>query len=100
MATKWTDERNEYMRDHYPVEGPQHCADALGFSVWAVYRQAQRLGLKANTGRGCTRLTPEQVRFIRANPHGETFEQLGKRFGVAMVTAHQAYHGTTHAKVI
>ena len=100
MKKTWTDERNEYMQRHYAKEGPQHCADALGLSIKSVYHQAQRLGLKATTGRGCTILTPDQVRYIRANPKGETFEALGKRFGVAMVTAQQAYHGTTHNKVI
>lgn len=51
-----------------------------------------------NTGRR-GKLSPDAVRYIRANPEGMTFRQLGERFGVKWLTAFNCYHGYTYSRI-
>lgn len=45
------------------------------------------------------KLSPSQVRYIRANPQGMTFEQLGRECGVEKLAAFQCYHGITYKHI-
>lgn len=45
------------------------------------------------------RLTPEQVREIRINRRGLTFEQLGQKYGLSLSAVRYVFHGRTYQEV-
>jgi G:T-mismatch repair DNA endonuclease (very short patch repair protein) len=65
----WTPEQDAYIREHYPHQGPQVVADALGLSMKSVRNHANKIGVKL-TKTATRRLVNAKARqhMMRDNP--------------------------------
>lgn len=46
MAKYWTPEEDQFLRNHYNIEGPSYCAKELGRTVQSVSYRAGALGIR------------------------------------------------------
>ena len=76
----WTEADDETLRRLYPAHGPVESAEALRRSVKAVYRRAERLGLRRD-------FPIRRARALVAD--GVPREEAARRFGVRAYDVHR-----------
>ncbi len=86
----------ERIRENAPERSYTEWAKVFGVSYHSVYRAAKPVRRKYNQYQHGRKLTPEQVREIRINRYGKSFEELGKQFDMSGSCVRQVYHRETY----
>jgi len=74
----WTEEEENYLREHYYEEKKKNIADKLNRTESAVKHKARKLGL---TNPECGKWTKEEVSFLKENCYDMKLKEIAKALG-------------------